>query len=163
MYSQERDVLADEIPYPKDLSPLTINEPFDVGWSEDGSLALILFRELRLLVIGETGAGKTNLLHVIIAQLSRCVDVIIFGIDLSGGTLLAPWVKPWVDKQTNRPAIDWPATDRAEAEKLLASLLNLCHTRARGLAGRDDKIKPSTSQPAFVLVCDELTELFSTE
>ena len=163
MHMRVRDVLADEIPYPDDLSPLTINEPFDIGWSEDGKLCLIHFREIRLLIIGETGAGKTNLLNVIIAQLSRCVDVIIFGIDLKGGRLLAPWLKPWINKQTNRPVIDWPATDRAEAQRLLQALIRVIDARSRGFAGKNAKIKPNNKQQTYVVVCDEIAELFTTD
>jgi len=164
MQSRERDVLKDAVPYPMDLSPLTINEPFDIGWSEDGSLCLILFREVRLIIIGETGAGKTNLLNVLIAQLSRCVDVIIFGIDIGkSGRLLAPWLRPWINKQTNRPVIDWPATDRAEAERVLASLINLVKARSRAFAGKNAKIEPTAGQPTYVVVIDEAADLFTTD
>jgi len=164
MYIRERDVLADDIAYPNDLTPLTINEPFDIGWAEDGSLCLIHFREIRLLIIGETGAGKTNLLNVLIAQLSRMVDVIIFGIDVGkNGRLLAPWIKPWINKQTKRPVIDWPATDRSEAEKVLAAMIRLIDARSRGFAGKNDKIIPTKDQHTYVVVIDELGDLFTTD
>lgn len=162
MHVTERDVFAEEVPYPALVTPISINDPFDVGISDDGTLALLKLREVCVLVVGLRGSGKTNLLNVIIAQLARCVDVIVFGIDLKGGRLLAPWVRPWAQGKTSRPVIDWIATDRDEADKLLNGMINLIQSRAKFHAGRGDKIVPSTDWPAYILVVDEVAELFST-
>jgi hypothetical protein len=37
------------------------------------------------------GSGKSGILNVIIAALAACEDVVIWGIDLKGGTELRPW------------------------------------------------------------------------
>jgi S-DNA-T family DNA segregation ATPase FtsK/SpoIIIE len=162
MHVTERDVFAEQVPYPGLLTPISINDPFDVGVSDDGTLALLTLREVCVLIVGIRGSGKTNLLNVIIAQLSRCVDAIVFGIDLKGGRLLAPWVRPWAQGRTARPVIDWIATDRDEADKLLNGLISVIQSRAKFHAGRGDKIVPSTDWPAYVLVVDEIGELFNT-
>lgn len=155
----ERDVLAEEVPYPATLSPLSVNAPFGLGLAEDGAQLMTLLREVATLVIGIRGSGKTNLLNVLIAQLSRCVDVVIFGIDLKGGRLLAPWIRPWLNGDCPRPVIDWIATDRDEAFLMLEGGLRVIRARNLSLSG-GEKIIPSTGEPAFVVITDELAEIF---
>jgi S-DNA-T family DNA segregation ATPase FtsK/SpoIIIE len=162
MHVQERDVMADEIPYPGEVTPISVNDPFDIGVADDGTISYVLLREICVLIVGVRGSGKTNLLNVIIAQLARCVDAIVWGIDLKGGALLAPWVKPWVNGKCARPVIDWIATDRDEADKMLNAMINVIQSRSKALAGDKDKITPSTDWPAYVFIVDEVAEIWST-
>src|SRR5215831_1403984 len=155
----ERDVLAEPVDFPAKLSPLTINKPFGIGLAEDGAQLMMLLREVATLIVGLRGSGKTNLLNVLIAQLSRMVDVVIFGIDLKGGRLLAPWIRPWLNGECPRPVIDWIATSRDEAFLMLEALLRVVRARNVSLSG-GEKIIPHTGEVAFILLCDELAEVF---
>ncbi len=97
----------------------------------------------------------TNLLNVLLAQLARCPDVLIFAIDLKGGRMAAPWMEPWLAGRTPKPVVDWLATDREEAERMLRALLRAVDARSRSGSG-GEKIIPSPRQPAILLVCDEI-------
>jgi hypothetical protein len=98
---------------------------------------------------------NSNLLNVLLAQLARCPDVLIFAIDLKGGRMAAPWIEPWLGGRTPRPVVDWLATDREEAERMLRALLRAVDARSRSGSG-GEKIIPSPRQPAILLVCDEI-------
>ena len=135
MHVAEKDILALTVPYPGDLSDLTVNRPFRIGTYEDGSVCEILYREVKILLIGITGSGKSNLLNVLIAQLGRCVDTVIFMIDQKGGRAALPWIQPWLEGKTPRPVIDWVATNRDESERMLDALLRGIDARAHSGAG----------------------------
>ncbi len=110
-----------------------------------------------LYLVGESciPTHNSNLLNVLLAQLARCPDVLIFAIDLKGGRMAAPWIEPWLAGRTSRPVVDWLATDREEAERMLRALLRAVDARSRSGVG-GEKITPSPRQPAILLVCDEI-------
>ncbi len=110
-----------------------------------------------LYLVGESciPTHNSNLLNVLLAQLARCPDVLIFAIDLKGGRMAAPWIEPWLAERTPRPVVDWLATDREEAERMLRALLRAVGARSRSGSG-GEKIVPSPRQPAILLVCDEI-------
>ena len=152
----ERDVLAETIAFPAaEDEPLSINHPIPLGLFEDGQECAVTLREISTLIVGLRGSGKSNLLNVLLAQLARCADVLIFAIDLKGGRMAAPWIEPWLDGRTPRPVVDWLATDREEAERMLRALLRAVQARSRSGSG-GEKIMPSARQPAILLVCDEI-------
>ena len=159
MHVAEKDILAQTVPYPGDLSDLTVNRPFRIGTYEDGSVCEILYREVKVLLIGLTGAGKSNLINVLIAQLGRCVDTVIFMIDQKGGRAALPWIQPWLEGRTPRPVIDWVATNREESERMLDALLRGIDARAHSGAG-GEKITPTAAMPAIVLIIDEMAVIF---
>jgi S-DNA-T family DNA segregation ATPase FtsK/SpoIIIE len=159
MHVSEKDILALTVPYPDDLSDLTVNRPFRVGTYEDGSLADILYREIKILIVGLTGAGKSNTLNVLIAQLGRCVDTVIFMIDQKGGRAALPWIQPWLQGRAPRPVVDWVATTRDESERMLRAILRGIDARAHSGAG-GEKITPSAAMPAVVLIIDEMAVIF---
>jgi hypothetical protein len=110
-----------------------------------------------LYLVGESciPTHNSNLLNVLLAQLARCPDVLIFVIDLKGGRMAAPWIEPWLAGRTTKPVVDWLATDRQEAERMLRALLRAVDARSRSGSG-GEKIIPSPRQPAVLLVCDEI-------
>lgn len=153
-----RDVLAETIPLPRTSEPRSINDAFDLAVSETGEALLITMRERAVLVVGVRGAGKSNLFNVLIERLGNCVDAVLWGIDLKGGRTLRPWLAPWLDGKTERPVIDWVATDRDEAALLLDAALAAIDVRASSGAG-GEKITPSPEQPAIIILCDEISSL----
>jgi FtsK/SpoIIIE family len=155
LHVAERDVLAMTVPLPSGSEPLSVTGPIPLGLYQDGRQCEVTLREVATLIVGLRGSGKSNLLNVLIAQLARCPDVLIFAIDLKGGRMAAPWIQPWLAHRAPAPVIDWLATDREEAEKMLRALLRAVQARARSCSG-GEKIVPSASQPAILLVCDEV-------
>jgi hypothetical protein len=155
LHVAERDVLAETVPLPAEHGTLSITRPVPLGLFEDGQVCAVTLREVATLIAGLRGSGKSNLLHVLLAQLARCPDVLIFVIDLKGGRMAAPWIEPWLAGRTTKPVVDWLATDRQEAERLLRALLRAVDARSRSGSG-GEKIIPSPRQPAVLLVCDEI-------
>jgi len=160
----EKDVLAQECPYPvKGPFTRSINEPVDVGLHEDGSVCTVTLREVASLIVGLRGAGKSNLINVLIARLAECYDAVIFLIDMKGGRTAKPWLTRWAANQnpspTTRPVVDWVATGREEAETMLDALLTAIDYRAAsGIGG--EKITPSNETPAIIVICDEVAVIF---
>jgi hypothetical protein len=161
MHVTEKDVLQQLIPYPQDLVARSINEPFPVGMLENGDYAMVQFREIAALLVGVRGAGKSNLLNVLIAQLAQCVDCVIWMIDLKGGRAAGPWLESWVADHTGRtrPVLDWVATTPEEAELMLDVLAAWIDYRSR-FGGGKEKVIPSVHEPAIVLIVDEMAKVF---
>jgi heme exporter protein D len=159
LHVAERDVLAESIPLPGESSPLTINWPLPVGLHEDGTVCAVTLREVAALIVGLRGSGKSNLINVLIAQLARCQDAVIFMIDLKGGRTALPWLRPWLDGAAARPVIDWVATTRDEAERMLRAVLRGIDARAHSGAG-GEKITPSPRLPAVILIIEEVAVIF---
>ena len=159
LHVSERDVLADPIPLPDDPQPLTVNRPLPVGLHEDGTICTVTLREVAALIVGLRGSGKSNLINVLIAQLSRCADTVIFMIDLKGGRTALPWLRPWLEGRAACPVIDWVATTREEAERMLRAVLRGIDARAHSGAG-GEKITPSPDLPAVILIVEEVAVIF---
>jgi hypothetical protein len=155
LHVAERDVLAETVPLPDEHGTLSITRPIPVGLFEDGQVCAVTLREVAALIVGLRGSGKSNLLAVLLAQLARCPDVLVFVIDLKGGRMAAPWIEPWLAGRSVKPVVDWLATDREEAERMLRALLRAVNARSRSGSG-GEKITPSRQQPAILLVCDEI-------
>lgn len=159
----EKTFLGTDIPLPELPARLTVTKPLPLARQEDGKTAEVLFRELAVMVLGATGSGKTNLLTVLTALFGRCVDTIVLMIDIEKqGRLAAPWMMPWIQGNAPRPAVDWVATTRDEAEIMLKALLRVLEARAASLAG-GSKIIPSASQPQFILICDEMAGILGQD
>lgn len=153
-----QDVRAEVIPLPRDFTARSVNDPFPIGRDiVNGEEIEVLLREVLTMIFAQRGSGKSNLLMVLLAQLARCVDVVIWMIDLKGGRVARPWLAPWFDGRTERPVLDWVATTLGEAK-----LMSECAVKAiefRSLTSCGEKIIPSARQPAIFVICDEGTNL----
>ncbi|MGH3739385.1 MAG: hypothetical protein ACRDT6_27855, partial [Micromonosporaceae bacterium] len=142
-----------------DTTPSTINNPLDIGVLRNSEAADILVRFHNVVVVGQVGSGKTNLLHVLTHQLARCVDTVIWQIDLTGG-LSRPWVTPWYEDRAPHPVIDWVAHTEAEAALMLDAALAIIKGRKRAYAKRmrdanDDKLPVGPDVPQIMIMVDE--------
>lgn len=153
-----RDVLAETVMLAPSGAPRSINDPIDIGTRETGERLTILLREVVALVVGLRGSGKSNLLNVVIERLGNCADVVIWAIDFKNGRTVRPWLQPWLDGRTERPVIDWVATDREEATRMLTAALTAIDVRSASGAG-GEKITPSPEQPAIIIICEEVSSL----
>jgi energy-coupling factor transporter ATP-binding protein EcfA2 len=127
----------------------------------DGRVMEVLMREVQVLVIGMTGMGKSNLLNVLCGLLTRCPDAMVWMIEFKGGRLPAPWIRPWAEHRAPRPAIDWVATTREEAEKMLRAADRLCDARSESLKG-GSKIAPDRDTPQLIILVDEASDIIGS-
>jgi S-DNA-T family DNA segregation ATPase FtsK/SpoIIIE len=136
-------------PHPQ-IGGASINKRLPLGLFEDGQPVGVLVKGRHVLIGGTTGAGKSGLVTVLLADLTECRDVAIWGVDLKGGMELGPW----------RGCLAALATTAREAvEVLRAGVIELNH-RAELLAtsGRRDW-QPTSEHQALVIVIDEYAEL----
>ncbi|MFI7608858.1 hypothetical protein ACIBTV_27610 [Micromonospora sp. NPDC049366] len=152
------DILSQLLPMPEGHEPTTINEAFRIGTYMDGKPMTLRLREISALIIGVRGRGKTNLFHVIVHALSRCIDVVLWAIDLKGGRAVKPWLAPWLSGKAARPVFDWVATTRMEAALMLHAANALIAHRGNASAG-GSKMEPSEAHPAVLVLCDEIAAL----
>lgn len=148
-----RDVLAEDVPLPDDFAQRSVNDPFSTGMDVFGDDIEVLLREVATMVAAPRGSGKSNLLSVLIAMLARCVDVVIWVIDLKGGRFARPWLTPWFEGRTERPVLDWVATNPDEAQLMLNAASAAIDYRSS--TGEGEKVVPSAMQPAIFLIVDE--------
>jgi hypothetical protein len=159
MKIRERDGLADTARLTPELRARTVNGEFAIGMQEDGSMLKVTVRESHFMIIGIMGSGKSNLLNVLIAQLSSMVDTVVWMIDMKGGRAGKPWFQAWSEGRADAPPIDWLATTRAEAELMVRAMRTAVETRSASGVGMN-KIIPSAGRPQIVFVCDEMADLF---
>ena len=138
----------------------TIRSPLPMGIIEEtGKVFAELLRGLHALIIGLTNSGKSNLLNVLIAGSSRCVDTINLMIDAKGGRTARPWIEPWLNGQCAEPCILWVATTRDEARRMLDAVHR--GMQARAFDGpKGEKITPSRVMPQINLFIDEMVFVF---
>ena len=148
----DRDPHAQPVPWPG-TSAGTITAPVDLGIFEDASPVQLDLLRKHTLLGGATGAGKSGLLNVILAALTACPDVLVWGVDLKNGMELQPWA----------PCLDRLATTPAQADALLTDAVRVLEDRAEQLAATGDRVwEPTPDRPALVIVIDEYAELAET-
>jgi DNA segregation ATPase FtsK/SpoIIIE, S-DNA-T family len=147
------DPHARAIPYPTDQDgqpAASITRPLPLGLFEDARPVTLTLTHRHGLLGGVAGAGKSGVLNVILATLTACPDVVLWGIDLKGGMELGPWAS----------CLNRLATTAAEAGELLAEAVAILDARARHLTGAGARLwLPTRAAPALVIVIDEYAEL----
>lgn len=150
------DVLNEVVYMPDDHSELSILEAFPVGRYSDGSTIYLSLNEVQTMVAGLTGSGKSMLLHVIIHQVSRCRDAVIWFADLKSGETAKLWMLAWFRRLMGAPLLDWVACDRFELERMLRAAHALLDARPK--MHNINRVKVSPSRPAIILIVDEIAE-----
>ncbi|MFD3416752.1 hypothetical protein [Streptomyces decoyicus] len=159
------NVMAQDVPFPLDLSPTSIDDEFAIGVHRDGTPALGSLAFICGLGIGDTGSGKTNTLNVINAQLLRTVDALVWHIDTTGAGLSLPWLTSWaIDGTHERPVIDWTAHTSDETRAMLTMALQIIEARKRRYQqlmrkANDTKLPARVDVPEIVIVVDETADL----
>ncbi|GAA1347883.1 hypothetical protein [Saccharothrix algeriensis] len=162
-----RDAWEEVIPYPEDWSPLSILNPIAIGEHRDASVAALELRSDTVILTGQKGGGKTNELQVLNAGLVRCVDNLLWHIDLNGGGMALPWIRPWLTDTTGQvpaPAVDWVASTAGEAKKMTEAALRIAKGRKveyQQLCEQHgtDKLPVSPEIPQITIVVDECAEI----
>ncbi|GAA2665235.1 MULTISPECIES: hypothetical protein [Actinosynnema] len=165
-----KDAWEEVIDYPEDWSVLSILNLIPIGQHRDATVAGLELRSDTVLLTGQKGGGKTNELQVVNAGLVRCVDVLVWHIDLNGGGMSLPWIRPWLTDTTGTvaaPAVDWVASTAAEAKRLTAAALRIAKGRKveyQQLCEQqgDDKLPVSPEIPQIMIVVDECAEIMGS-
>jgi hypothetical protein len=145
----DADPHADAIPWPGP-SVTSITEPIELGPFEDADPCRVSFLRRHVLFGGATGAGKSGGLNVLIGNLSACLDVVLWGIDLKKGMELGPWLR----------CLDRLATTADDAGLLLADAVAVLEARAAALAEQGRRVwEPRPEMPALIILIDEYAEL----
>ena len=168
------NVLAEERTYPDDYGPLSIHTGIPWGYRTNAEEIRTHLREQCALVVGPTGSGKTNMVHVILAGFARATDVLTWVIDLNAGSAGLPWVLPALsgrltapDGAPVRPGIDWLAATHDEALAMLEAVLRIAKHRKtvyQDLMARanTDLLPVSAQIPQIMLVVDEGAEILTS-
>ncbi|MET9853258.1 hypothetical protein ABZY57_09975 [Streptomyces sp. NPDC006450] len=162
------NVLAAEVPYPSDYSALSIHTGIPWGYRTNAEEILTYLREQCALVVGPTGSGKTNMVHVILAGFARATDILTWVIDLNAGSAGLPWIRPAMDGSGQgaavRPGIDWLAASHEEAHLMLDAALRVGNYRKRAyqdlMAKANTDLLPISHEiPQIMLLIDEGAEI----
>ncbi|MFJ8868313.1 hypothetical protein ACIRD6_21425 [Streptomyces sp. NPDC102473] len=166
------NVLSEERTYPSDYSPLSIYTGIPWGYRTNAEEICVFLREQCALVVGPTGSGKTNMVHVILAGFARATDVLTWVIDLNAGSAGLPWVRPAFDAngapiEGVRPGVDWLASTHEEAARMLDAALAIGMRRKVAyqdlMAERNtDQLPISAKIPQIMLVVDEGAEILTS-
>lgn len=162
----KRDCLADERMISEPTTPASITDPFELAASPKGEAMEVCLREKSMVVGGTTGSGKTTLLHRIIFRLARCVDALIWIIDLNGGGLASLWLGPYARGEVETPTIDWVADCEEEAAVMGAVAIAIAKDRKtnresirRKRAANSTVVPVDKKFPAIVVITDEGGEI----
>ncbi|MER6503221.1 hypothetical protein ABT218_28645 [Streptomyces sp. NPDC001455] len=166
------NVLSEERTYPSDYGPLSIYTGIPWGYRTNAEEICVYLREQCALVVGPTGSGKTNMVHVILAGFARTTDVLTWVIDLNAGSAGLPWVRPALDAdgapvEGVRPGIDWLASTYEEAVLMLDAALAIgLHRKItyQDLMAQEntDQLPISAQIPQIMLVIDEGAEILTS-
>ncbi|OEJ32666.1 hypothetical protein [Streptomyces subrutilus] len=164
------NVLAAEVPYPSDYSALSVHTGIPWGYRTNADEILTYLREQCALVVGPTGSGKTNMVHVILAGFARAKDILTWVIDLNAGSAGLPWVRPAMQAgagEAVRPGIDWLASTHEEALLMLDAALRIGLYRKRAYQdlmakANTDLLPVSHEIPQIMIVIDEGAEILTS-
>ncbi|MFI8001887.1 FtsK/SpoIIIE domain-containing protein [Streptomyces sp. NPDC086010] len=166
------NVLSEERTYPTDYTPVSIYTGIPWGYRTNAEEICVFLREQCALVVGPTGSGKTNMVHVILAGFARATDVLTWVIDLNAGSAGLPWVRAAFDSDGSpvegvRPGVDWLASTHEEAARMLDAALAIGMRRKVAyqdlMAERNtDQLPISTKIPQIMLVVDEGAEILTS-
>ena len=143
------DPHANPLPWPG-TAARSITEPVDLGIYEDAGAVRVSLLRRHGLIGGVAGSGKSGVLNVVLAALTGCRDVVVWGVDLKGGMELQPWAR----------CLDRLATTPREAAELLADAVQVLDARTIDLTARGQRVwEPTPERPALVIIIDEYAEL----
>jgi S-DNA-T family DNA segregation ATPase FtsK/SpoIIIE len=145
----ENDPHANPIPFAGPVID-TIRRPLGIGLFEDGRIVLVSLLRRNALIGGIVGSGKSGIVNVILAILTACHDVVIWGVDLKGGMELGPWAT----------ALGRLATTPEQATTLFRDAVAELDDRAEQLTAQGARVwEPTPQNPALVIIVDEYAEM----
>ncbi|SIJ23197.1 cell division protein FtsK [Mycobacteroides abscessus subsp. abscessus] len=148
------DVLAEPVALPRPAQGATVNlSALTIGVTEHGTLWRVPILGHHHLVAGSTGSGKGSVLQALISAMAPDVKsgrVRLCVIDPKGGMELG----------AGEPMFSFFSHDATgQTVELLRELVNLMHERANRLRGHTRLHTPTTADPLFVVIIDEIAAL----
>lgn len=153
------NILADDVPFVFEPSPMSITRPLPIGVHENGAVAATRYAWRSTLTIGQREGGKSNYQAVQIAQTARCTDVIMFLVDFKEGSVAKPWLAPYATGKVQKPIFDWVVLTPDGLDDICEALISIGASRAK--ARNSDKIRISHATPAIRLMIDEIADMLS--
>lgn len=147
----ERDVLAETLPLEFDRGPKSVRDPIQLGKFATGEVCVVTFREVAALMVGLKGRGKSGLINTHLAHLTGCTDAVVWMLDGKGGETVRPWLQPFLDLVTDKPAINWAAVDESEFDAVLLAAKAVVQYRTSGAR----LTVPSAVMPSVILIVEE--------
>lgn len=147
----DRDVLSEDVPLPFERGPKSIHEPIPLGQYATGEICVVTYREVAALMIGLKGRGKSALINTHLAHLTGCTDAVVWLLDGKQGETVRPWLQPFLNLVTTRPAINWAAIDADEFDAVLLAAKAAIEYRAP-LPG---KTGPTAALPSIIVIVEE--------
>lgn len=152
--------MVETVAYPADYSPRSILEQVALGEHRNAEAAGPHLRENAGLIVGMRGSGKTTLLNVLTAGIGRCTDALVWHIDLTGGGLSLNWLTPWLEGDTDKPAVDWAVNTVEDAIAMVRAAVAISKVRkssghARKRAANTTLLPIGADLPEIVIVIDE--------
>lgn len=164
LHVARQNKLKDIHNYPNKLVLGNIYEGRLAGVLRPGDPILVELRQNSMVVIGQKRSGKTTFLQDLIASLLQTRDTLVWTIDLNGGGLPLPFLFPFADGRTARPAVDWAADNVPEALRMVNTALAIAEDRKRYYKFRKKKagitlLPIDHDVPQIVLMIDEGAEV----
>lgn len=158
--------LAEVVDHPRDYSPRDVTEGVTLGRYRNGEPMTVKVREPRTIVVGTTGSAKTGTLHTATCELGRCFNNLVWHMDLNGGGVSQPWLRSWLNGDSDRPAVDWAAPCPEEALLMSHAMVAIALERKTAYSGLrmaadEDKLPVSADVPQITTILDEGFEVLS--
>lgn len=154
-------ILRESIDFePFEGAPGTIADPLDFGLFEDGQPLTVTFGGeqggINGKIVGATGSGKSRVLNSMIGRVGECGDALV-GVIASSKLVPAvyPWLKPWIEGKTDKPAIDFVAGQDPDQVLLMLAAIYLVVRERNAALSNESTHTPSPEAPAVVLFIEE--------
>lgn len=156
--------LAEEVPFPADYAPTSINNLKDIGVGKDRQPILIDQRQASSVTVGMRGSGKTTVLNTMIGKTAPDTDSRSVVIDLNGGGLAVPWMMAEAMGLVRRSPVMAVGYDVDSALNLAEIFLDVAKDRKTRGASKKAKanvtLLPMTPQePSYQIFVDEGAEV----
>lgn len=160
-----KHILRESIEFvPFEGAPGTIADPLDYALAEDGPELTVTFGGeqggVGGIIVGATGSGKSRVENSMIGRVGECGDVLV-GVIGSAKLVPAvyPWIKPWLEGKSERPAIDFVAgQDPAQVLLMLAGIYELmCHYNDQ--LSNVATHTPTPERPGWVVFVEETGDM----
>ncbi|MFI1184525.1 hypothetical protein ACH4UT_34020 [Streptomyces sp. NPDC020799] len=144
-----QDPFAHPLPYPERApKSCTITNPVSLGLSIEGEKTPVVLAGQHVIIVADTGGGKTSLVQAIAEYVTACSDAVIVDIDPIKRGLKA-----------FAPAAVMTARTPEEAEKALEALVARAKTRIASMPPTQDNWIPTADGPAIIAVVEEFPQL----
>lgn len=140
-----------EHPLPSPVRPpgsCSILNPLDIGLSIEGETTPVLLAGQHVIIVANTGGGKTALVQRIAEYVTACHDAVVVDVDPKKRGL-----------KVFQPLAAMTARTAEEAETVLEKLVERARNRIASMPATQNIWKPTPEEPAIITVLDEFIKL----